>query len=263
MYRHVTLRFTDPPIALVERTRELPVRIIGHPLSRQKDAPFAEEYLLLVRGTTPALDAVEALLATKDGPPPRLDCAEPGARVYQGVLGLPSSGPLRGLITVLGEALGTVLEHEPIVIENGVLEGSLVTIPSRDSALRLRAIEQHAAEAGLGLEVPSHRALAAPTVVSPRLELLDLLQWEVLQALETAGCFDEAAPADREGVVRELADALGIEVEETREIAGRAERRVLQEQVWAWRRNIGLGTPPAGVPKKSKRDPQSDPQGDA
>lgn len=255
MYRHVTLRFTDPPLTLTRWTRDLPVRVIGHPLSRQKNAPFAEEYLFLVRGSRTALDETEKILARDGLPPPRLDCAEPGARLYQGSLGLPRSGPLKGLIKVLDEALGTVLEHEPLVIENGVLEVRLVTIPMRDSALRLRAIEQHAQEAGLGLEIPSHHALTAPAVIRPRGEVLDLMQWEALQALEAAGCYREDDPKDREVVVHELAEALGLPEEEMAQIAARAERRLLQEEVDTWRRNIRYATPPGRRPEQEATGP--------
>ncbi len=248
MYRHVTLRFTDPPLPLVMGTKNEAVRIIGHPLNREKDAPFAREYLFLVRGSRSALDETEKILSKSGEAPPRLDCAEPGARVYQGSLDLPSTGPLKGLIAVLAETLGTVLEHQPLVVENGILELRLVTIPLRDSALRLQALRQHAAEAGLGLEIPSHHALTAPGVITPRAETLDLLEWEILQALEPAGCYADEPSADRDAMIRELAEALGMDTDELAALAQRAERRVLREAVHAWRRNIRLATPPADRP---------------
>lgn len=261
MYRHVTLRFIDPPLPLVARTKNEAVRIIGHPLKRERDAPFAQEYLFLVRGAAAALDETQKILTLAGEAPPRLDCAEPGARVYQGSLGLPSTGPLKGLIAVLGETLGTVLEHQPLVIESGVLELRLVTIPMRDSALRLRAIEQHAAEAGLGLEIPSHHALTAPGVITARSETLDLLEWEILQALEPAGCYGDTPSADRDATIRELAEALGMDLDELSQLAERAERRVLREAVHAWRRNIRLATPPAPRRAEETPDRQDDPSG--
>lgn len=244
MYRHVTLRFDDPPIPLVQATKDHRLRIIGHSLRRAPDILLAEEYLLLARGDNKALDAAEKALVAKGHTLHTHPVGEPSTRVFQTSLGLPKTGPIKGLLAVVAQSLGLILEHEPLVIENGTLTMHLVTIPGQDSAVRLQAIEQHAAAEGLGLEILAPKALTAPPVLRPPDGVLDLLEWDTLQALENAGCFDEAPPQDQDEVLKELSQSLEMPLEELRVLAEQAKNRLLQQQIRTRRKNIHLATPP-------------------
>ncbi len=244
MYRHVTLRFNDPPIPLVRATKDSPLRIIGHSLRRAPDALLAEEYLLLARGGVDALDKAEKALVAKGHTLNVHPVAEPSTRVFQSSLGVPKTGSIKGLLAVVAQSLGLILEHEPLVIEAGTLALHLVTIPGPDSSVRLHAIEEHAAVEGLGLEIPTPRALTAPPVLRPPAGVLDLLEWDVLQALENAGCFDDEPPLSENEVLKELSGSLDMSLEELHGLAARAKNRLLQQQIQTRRENIRLATPP-------------------
>lgn len=244
MYRHVTLRFNDPPIPLVQATRQHPLRVIGHSLRRAPDALLAEEYLLLARGDAEALDQAEKTLVAEGRTLHVHPVGEPSTRVFQSPLGVPKTGSIKGLLAVVAQSLGLILEHEPLVLEAGVLTMHLVTVPGPDSSVRLHAIEEHAAAEGLGLEIPTPKALTAPPVLRPPAGVLDLLEWDVLQALENAGCFNDKTSQDENEVLQELSESLEMPLQELRALAERAKNRLLQQQIQTRRANIRLATPP-------------------
>lgn len=250
MYRFFTFRLHDVPLPVTTYTKSHPgVRVVAYNAGREGDVPLPVENYYVVRAPSALLVEIETLFRENLEVLRRIDSPEPGVMILHSRFKFPAKGPLTSFLAVLTQALGTILEFRPIIIQDGNLEVSLISLPLNDSQLRLRALQQYADEKGLGFELVENRPLPTLPIVTPRQTVLDLMEWQVLQALDTSGLYDADATKARdqtfrEGVVAELADALGLEVDEVDELRRRAEKKVLHEWAAARSRNIRLATPP-------------------
>lgn len=250
MYRFFTFRLHDVPLPVTTYTKAHPeVRVVAYNAVREGDTPLPSENYYLVRAPSAKLPEIEALFREHLDVKRRIDSPEPGVMILQARFHFPGKGPLTGFLSVLTQAVGTILEFRPIIIQDGNLEVSLISLPRSDSQWRIRALEQYAEEKGLGFEMVENRALPMLPIVAPRQTIIDLMEWQVLQALDASGLYDADSPDAldprfRDGVVAELAEALGLEADEVDHLRRRAEKKVVHEWAAARGRNIRLATPP-------------------
>jgi len=250
MYRFFTFRLRDVPLPVTVFTRTHPeVRVVAYNAGREGDTPLPAENIYIVRCPKRLHDEIVRLFEENFEVKRRIDSPEPGVLVLHARFRFPGKGALTGFLAVLTQAVGTIIEFRPIIIEDGHLEVSLISLPRSDSLWRIRAIQQYADEKGIGFEMLENRALPQLPVRTPRQTILDLLEWQVVQALHASGLYDLDAPdADdpeyRKVVIDDLAEALGLDPEEVDDIRRNAARRILREFIETRAENIRLATPP-------------------
>lgn len=247
MYRQLRLRFSGLRLPMMKLTAEhADMRIIAYGQAREGNLPIPLDNIYLVRAPVARHDAVRQMLESAFEEYEEIATVEPHLFACRAHYKLGEQDPLRAFLGVLADAVGTILAFDPVTIVGGVMELPLLVVPRGDTTLKLRALQQYAAEQSIDFTVLEDLPVPTLSIQRPRQGILDLLEWQVLQALDSAGLYGaEALDEDTlKETIAALADEFGLDVAEVEKLRLGAERRVVHEYARTRSANLGHATAP-------------------
>lgn len=254
MYRAFTFRLEDDSFPVARLTREHPeVKAVAYNVGRDPEMALPLENIYLIRAPLTLHDEIRTKLADTLDILKEHDTPERDVLILQARARLPEKGQLRGMLGVLSEAVGLVLDYRPMIITDGAVEIQLLTLPKTDTGTRLRALAEFAREEGLPFTIVRDDLVPTLPVRTPRLGVLHLMESQVFQALAASGAYDLDGPG-AEAIIKsvgaDVEEALGLDRKAYNHTRRAAEKKVMREYARALQHNLRLSTsqrkPPPG-----------------
>ncbi len=253
MYRAFTFRLdNDEAFPVAQITKEHPeVKATAFNIGRDAEMALPSDNLYVIRAPRALHDMIRERIAERAEVVKEHDTPERDVLLIHAKANLPESGPFRGILGFLSDAVGLVLDYRPMIIQDGYVEVQLLTLPKTDTGTKLRALAQLAQEQQLPFTIVRDDLVPTLPVRIPRLGVLELMESQVFQALAGSGAYDldgPAAEAIADSVGRDVEEALGLDDKTYRNVRRVAEKKVLREYARALQINIRLSTSQRAAP---------------
>ena len=246
MYRAFTFRFEDDSFPIAGYTRDHPeVKAVAFNVGRDAELALPTENIYLIRAPRHEHDEIRERIAERADIIQEHETPERDVLIIQARARLPEKGRLRGILGVLSEAIGLVLDYRPMIIADGAVEIQLLTLPRTDTGTRLRALAQFARDENLPFTIVRDDLVPTLPVRMPRLGVLHLMESQVFQALASSGAYDLDGPAADsiiKNVGADVEEALGLDHKAYAKTKRVAEKKVLREYARALQDNLRLST---------------------